>query len=152
VTILQMESIRAFRGAAAFLSVVICMLPLGCKSDATIWATEVRSPDGSWIASARTVQSGGFGSASMDTAVYLKQAGVSGPPTEVLAFSCKGPAARPYVHDDRANAGGTIDLAMKWLTPSHLEVTYDKHPDLYFQAVRMDGIEISVRDLSDAPH
>jgi len=63
--------------------------------------------------------------------------------------SCQGPAPRPYTSDDKANAGGTIDLAMKWLSPSHLEVTYDKHPDLYFQAVKMDGIQISVRDLSD---
>ena len=49
---------------------------------------------------------------------------------------------------DNANAGGTIDLTMKWVTPSHLHVTYDKHPDLYFQTVKYDGISISVQDLS----
>jgi hypothetical protein len=65
----------------------------------------------------------------------------------VLGFSCVGPAARPYVLDN-ANAGGTIDLTMKWLAPSHLHVAYDRHPDLYFQAVKYDGIKITVQDLS----
>ncbi len=49
---------------------------------------------------------------------------------------------------DNANAGGTIDLTMKWVTPSHLQVTYDKHPDLYFHTVKYDGISITVQDLS----
>jgi hypothetical protein len=66
---------------------------------------------------------------------------------EVLAFDCPGPAPRPYVLDN-ANAGGTIDLTMKWVTPSHLQVTYDGHPDLYFQAIRAFGIDVSVQDLS----
>ncbi len=63
-------------------------------------------------------------------------------------FFCEGPAARPYVLDNKANAGGTIDLTMKWTTPSHLEVTYDGHASLDFQVVKMGGIDISVRDLS----
>jgi hypothetical protein len=111
---------------------------------------EVRSPDGLWIASARTIQNGGFGSAHIDTIVYLKQSNVSQPPTEVLGFSCLGPAPRPYVLDN-ANAGGTIDLTMKWITPSHLDVTYDRHPNLSFQVVKYGGINISVRDLSSEP-
>jgi len=41
-----------------------------------------------------------------------------------------------------------MNLTMKWLTPSHLEVTFSGHPDLNFQVVRYAGIEISVRDLS----
>jgi hypothetical protein len=65
-----------------------------------------------------------------------------------LAFSCEGPVPRPYVLDNVANVGGTINLRMKWLTPSHLEVTYSGHPDLYFQAVKVWGIDISVRDVS----
>lgn len=35
--------------------------------------------------------------------------------------------------------------------PSHLDVTYDKHPDLYFQVVKFAGIDISVQDLSSEP-
>ncbi|HYW97725.1 MAG TPA: hypothetical protein VE822_01330 [Candidatus Elarobacter sp.] len=40
---------------------------------------------------------------------------------------------------------------MKWVTPSHLDVTYDRHPNLYFQVVKYSGINISVRDLSSEP-
>ena len=128
----------------------VCLLASGCQDAPTIWMTEVRSPDGLWIASARTIQNGGFGSAHIDTIVYLKQSTVSNRPTEVLRFSCLGPAPRPYVLDN-ANAGGTIDLTMKWVTPSHLDVTYDRHPNLYFQVAKYGGIDISTRDLSSEP-
>jgi hypothetical protein len=83
--------------------------------------------------------------ASIDTVVYLRRTNRSEPPTEVLGLSCHGPAPRPYVLD-KANAGGTIDLTMKWVTPFHLEVTYDNHPDLYFQVVKFGGIDISALD------
>ena len=118
--------------------------------DLTIWKAEVQSPDRLLTASVRTTQNGGFGSARIDTVVYLKQSRGSQPPVEVLAFDCHDPPPRPYVLDD-ANAGGTIGLTMKWLTPLHLQVTYNGHADLYFQAVRALGINISVQDLSTEP-
>jgi hypothetical protein len=130
----------------------ICASVFGCRpsfDDLTVWKAEVRSPDGAWIADAYTIQNGGFGSAHIDTIVYLKQNGGSQPPTDVLAFSYDGPVPRPYVLDNVANAGGTIDLTMKWVTPSHLHVTFDGHPDLYYQVVRAGGINISIQDLSN---
>jgi len=136
--------------AISLIVVAVCVLGSGCQGDPTIWKAEVRSPDGLWIASADTMQTGGFGSAGIYTTVYLKRSKDSGPPTEVLEFSCQGPAPRPYVLDN-ANTGGTIDLTMKWVTPSHLDVTYDKHPDLIFQVVKISGINISVQDLSNGP-
>ena len=137
----------AIRRATLLLTIGVGVSGTGCGNAPTIWKAEARSPDGLWIASVRTVQNGGFGSAHIDTMVYLKQTNRSEPPMEVLGLSCQGPAPRPYVLD-KANAGGTINLTMKWVTPSHLEVTYDNHPDLYFQVVKYAGIEISVRDLS----
>jgi hypothetical protein len=139
---------RTFRFKAISLAIFAAIiLACGCKDAPTIWKAEVRSPDGLWIVTVRTVQNGGFGSAAIDTVVYLRQSNGSQPPVEVLALGCPGPAPRPYVLSD-ANAGGTIDLTMKWVTPSHLLITYDKHPNLYFQAVKLDGISISVQDLS----
>jgi hypothetical protein len=129
----------------------VCVSSFGCHDAPTIWTAEARSPDGLWIASARTIQNGGFGSAHIDTIVYLKSAKDSNPSREVLGFSCDGPAPRPYVINNVANAGGTINLTMKWVTPSHLNVMYDKHPDLYFQVVKFAGIDISVQDLSSEP-
>jgi hypothetical protein len=126
----------------------------GCRTntgDLTIWKSELRSPDGLWIASARTIQNGGFGSADIETIVSLRQSRVSQPSVDVLVFACQGPAAAPYELSN-ANAGGTIDLTMKWLSPRHLHVTYDKHPDLLFQAIKAFGtITISAQDLPREP-
>jgi hypothetical protein len=138
----------AVRNAISFIILGFCLYGTGCAPP-TVWNAEVRSPDGHSIAVARTVQNGGFGTASIDTTVYLKSTQFSNPPAQVLGFSCQGPVPRPYVLDNVANAGGTINLTMKWLTSSHLEVTYNgRNGSLDFQVVKIRGIEISVRDLS----
>ena len=133
----------------------IFVLVFGCRptlDDLTVWKGELRSPDGSWIASARTIQNGGFGSADIETIVYLNQNIASRPQTEVLGFDCRGPVPRPYVLDNVANAGGTINLTMKWVTPSHLDVTYNGDAGtLDFQVVKLAGIDISVQDFSREP-
>ena len=47
-----------------------------------------------------------------------------------------------------------MNLNMKWLTPTHLEVTYGAsakpgdHVNLDFQVVKCGGIDISVREVS----
>ena len=124
----------------------------GCvsKDDLTVWKAEALSPDGKWIASADTVQNGGFGSADISTSVYLRRAGDSRPPVRVLEFSCQGPMPHPYVLDNAANAGGSIHLALKWLDQSHLHVSYDEHPKLLFQAVTLQDVSITIADFSIA--
>lgn len=124
-----------------------CLLELNCAAP-TVWKAEAPSPDAHWIAIARTVQSGGPGNAWIITSVSLQQASASPQPVSVLEFSCQGPVPRPYVLDNVANAGGTINLTMRWVTPTHLEVSYSGNPDLYFQAVKYAGIDISVRNAS----
>ena len=95
------------RNAVSLIVIGICILGVGCqKGYKTIWKAGVRSPDGLWLANAETVQNGGFGSAAIQTSVYLKRVNVSEPPTQVLGFWCQGPAPRPYVLDNNANAGG----------------------------------------------
>jgi hypothetical protein len=117
----------------------------GCGSSNTIWREDLRSPDGLWVASADAVQNGGFGSASIQTQVHLEKSNGSKPRKEVLGFSCEGPAARPYVLDNIANKGGTIDLEMKWVSPSHLEVTYNGRASINLQVPNYDGVEVSLR-------
>jgi hypothetical protein len=39
-------------------------------------------------------------------------------------------------------------LKMSWLTPSHLEAGYTKHPPIDFQVVQSGGIDVSVKHLS----
>jgi hypothetical protein len=71
------------------------------------------------------------------TIVSLKRAKISEAPTEILLFA----------HDQNAQFN-TINLKMNWLSPSHLEVTFNNYPTIDFQAIKCAGIDISVQDLS----
>jgi hypothetical protein len=127
------------RKATSLITLGVCVLGSGCRSVGvrTVWSAEARSPDGLWIASARTEQHSGFGSAGVETIVCLKRTTDSLPPRDVLGF-----------FHDPSNQSPTINLTMRWATSSHLDVTYSGRADLNFKAVKYAGIEISVRDLS----
>jgi hypothetical protein len=128
-----------------------CLFYSGCEGPATIWKEEVRSPDGAWTAIGLTEQQGGPGNAWCGTTVSLKRTNVSESPMEIVGITCLGANGQAYTLDNTANAGGTIGLQMKWLDPSHLEVTYDKRlaGELYFQVVKTSGLDIAVRDISE---
>lgn len=116
-------------GSAIFFS--------GCRGDVqTVWSAQVRSPDGKWIAIGRTDQHGGPGNAAVVTGVFLAPA--LKPSDEHLMLNFFG---------DFPKDKGGISLTMQWLTPSHLQVTFNRHPDLNYQVVKYGDIEISVRDL-----
>lgn len=132
---------------------LICLFLCGCRADPppTIWKSDLRSPDNKWIATAFTIQNGGFGSASIDTVVELKSVSGTvnaGKPYEVLAFNCYGPAARAYTLSDE-NRGGTIHLDMRWTNPTHLAVTYDGRADVNLQVVRLADVNISLAVVTD---
>ena len=118
------------------------------KDDLTVWKTEVASPDQRWVATADTVQNGGFGSAHITTSVYLHKVGDSRPPATILALSCQGPIPHPYALDNVANAGGSVHLSLKWLDPVHLHVGYDAHPTVVFRAAQFQDVTVSVVELS----
>jgi hypothetical protein len=90
------------------------------------------------LASARTVAQSGFGTGYIGTIVYLNRTEGSQTKMEILGLS------------DESEAPGATIVEMKWLTPTHLELTYKGHRTLEFQAVKCDGVDISVRDLSSA--
>lgn len=96
-----------------FISLRLCILGVGCQNAATTWSAEARSPDGRWLATARTQQWGGPGTAYDATTVYLKQVKASRAPTEVLVFS---------------HEYATMNLKMEWQAPTHLDVTYGPNP------------------------
>ena len=130
----------AIRKAISLIIMGVCVLGCGCQDVETTWLVDARSPDGRWLATARRVENGGFGTGATQTMVYLKRINDPKPPEAVLSFwHDASPASQP---------GGTIHLTMKWETPSHLDVTYDGHASLGFQVVKYGGIDISVRDLS----
>jgi hypothetical protein len=115
-----------------------CILGLSsCSSQDTIWTTEAPAPDGRWVATASTVEISGFGTGDIETDVFLKWAKGSKGSEHILGF----------VHDPRS-ASKTINLSMTWVTPSHLDVTYDGHPTVDLQVVKYGDVDISLRDLS----
>lgn len=122
------------------LVLLVCVSTLGCReAPTTTWSAQSRSPDGSWLAIARSEQGGGLGGAYDVTTVSLKRVNGPQPPTQVLLFSHEYP---------------TMNLKMEWLAPTHLNVTYGPsarpgdHADLNFQAVKCAGVDISIRALS----
>jgi hypothetical protein len=128
------------------LIVGLCIWGSGCQDVATTWSAEVPSPGGHWLATARSQQWGGPGTAYDATTVFLKPSKGTQPPTQVLAFS---------------HQYATMYLKMDWITPTHLDVTYaastrpNDHVSLDFQAVKCDDVEITVREIpsgtSNAP-
>jgi hypothetical protein len=122
-----------------FFCMLLCIgVGFGCRKGVeTIWAAEIKSPDGQWLAKAQTDQRSGFGTDGAVTAVYLQPSNGARPPVQVLSFS-----------QNQNAQTSLIDLKMKWVDGKHLEVSYKEHPNLDFQAVRYAGIDISVRDLS----
>jgi len=134
---------RELLKSVLFLVLAACALMCGCseayKEGGTTWTAEARSPDGLWLATARSQQWGGPGTAYDATRVYLKWIRGSQPPIQILGFS---------------HQYATMNLKMEWLTPKHLHVSYGPSArpgdqvSLEFQAVKCAGIDISVRDLS----
>jgi hypothetical protein len=123
------------------LTIATCLLASGCQDDSakTTWSAETKSPDGDWLAIARSQQWSGPGNAYDATTVSLKRTSGDTTPIKVLDFD----------HDY-----ATMDINMKWLTPTHLEVMYGAsslpgdHVNVNFQAIRCAGIDISLRDIS----
>lgn len=110
----------------------------GCKGTQTIWSAEARSPDGKMIATARTSANGGFGvSGAPATFVYLNWTAGSQSPTEVFSV------------DNQSDRADDAQVGIKWLSPNRLELTYvARHQNISFQAIKFDGVEIFVRDVS----
>lgn len=126
--------------AGSLVGMSLCAIFTGCSPDVrTVWSTEVPSPDGRYVATARTLVHGGPGTAGIETGVYLRQSGRQ-PLDIVLGFSRPEPNATT----------GSIDLTINWLDPNHLEIAFRTRPELYFQAIKYQGIVISVRDSSKA--
>lgn len=132
---------RAIRRAVCLIIISVCFLGLsGCWREGvqTIWSAEARSPDGSWLANARTEQYGGFGTGRVETDVYLKWIRGSQAPKLILMF----------FHDPN-DAPRPIALSMKWITPSHLDVAFNGRAKVDFQVVKYGDVDISLHDLSD---
>lgn len=125
------------RTSQAALLVCSTCYALGCSEDPTIWSSEVRSPNGQWVAYAHTVRHGGFGTAGVETLVELRLQSGLRDKIQILAF---------------ADGGDFMNLRMFWLSPSQLHVTYADDPSmLYFQVVKTSGVDVTVSDVDPHP-
>lgn len=116
----------------------LCLIFASCHDGVTTWSTELKSPNGQWVADAQSRQWTGPGTAYDATTVYIRNAS-SSKHIQVVAFS---------------HQYATMNLKMKWLTPTHLQIEYGPsgragdRVDLDFQIARVSGIDISVEQLS----
>lgn len=121
---------------ACFVVATFALLISGCEfSVRTVWSTQVKSPDGQWIASGRSELHSGPGNAAIQTGVYLKRTDSSSPEETVLLF-----------FDQTSGSKGTVRAKISWLSPSHMEVTLSGHPNLDVQVIRYAGIDISIEE------
>jgi hypothetical protein len=129
-------------GMAAVTAVLSVLILLGCNDGRTTWSEEVRSPDGRWLATAKSQEWGGPGTAYDGTSVYLQWAKRPQTAVKVLSFS------HNYL---------TMDLRLVWVNPNHLHVTYGPNPkagdhvSVVFQAVKYGDVEISLEPASVEP-
>lgn len=123
-----------------FLVVVGTIFGAACDRSENIWSAQAKSPDGKVIAVAQAVlRNKGLSVVSgIDTNVYLNWAGDTRPPMLVLNFA------------DGSDSPSDTAVDMTWLTPTHLQLTYKGNRIVGFQAVKWAGIDISVRDLTEA--
>ena len=115
------------------VSLCACLWLVGCKNAPT-WSAESKSPDQKMIAKAETVDNGGFGTGFTQTAVFLNWANGSQKPKLILSFS-GGP-----------NVPGGMNVGINWISNAHLELVYNGARPIDFEAVRCDGIDITVRN------
>jgi hypothetical protein len=132
-------------GASARATVVLSVLGLsltlaGCGPDAaSVWSGEAKSPSGRWVSTATTTQNGGPGTASVDTAVYLRWSASSAPPTLILGLS-----------NETAYPVGVTAVRMTWLTEDRIDLGYCEGT-VGFQAIQAGGsVGITVHRLTEA--
>ena len=126
--------------AAAYKSASLLIIVLGfltsCKNSERTWSAEAKSPDGKIIATAETLEPGGWGTgAPAETYVSINWTSGSQSSTEIFSFN-SGP-----------NEPRGMDIGLTWLTPKHLELTYKGHPSIDFAAIKWQEVVISARNL-----
>jgi hypothetical protein len=72
------------RAAILLFTVIIALGLSACGGEATIWSTQLKLPDGRWLARAETIESSGFGTGSLETSVDLKTNGPQAPETVLM--------------------------------------------------------------------
>ncbi len=114
--------------AAVCVGVSLC----GCAKERPVWSTQIPSPDGERRAVAETFVQNGPGANYGETIVHIERgSGREQYSSEVLAV---------------ADAGKSLGLSMKWLSPTRLLIVIKEDPRyLEYQVVKTLGVDIALR-------
>lgn len=133
------------RLAASLFAFAVASLLVGCRYDPTVWKEDYRAPDGAWIARVRTDQWGGFGSAYVATTVSLVRVDGTynkGEAFDILSYPGGGMIPKTYVLSaDNADR----DLQLRWLTPTHLEVTHLSSVEPNLEVIRFGNVDVTFK-------
>jgi hypothetical protein len=113
--------------AIAALSITL----LGCGPK-TMWSTTAVSPDGKWIAGARTQMWSGPGNATVASTVNLVRAHDSHDPADIVSYLEGAKSPRPQI---------------EWRSANDLVVRVPNPADLNLQVIKFADIRISVEPL-----
>jgi hypothetical protein len=117
----------------------------GCRYDPAVWRYELTSPDGAWVATARTDQWGGFGTAWVETTVSLRRVNGTlnrGKPFDIFSYPNGGRIPKTYV---LSNENADENLYMAWLAPTHLQIDRLGDIDPYLEVIRFSTVDVSFR-------
>ncbi|MDQ2840656.1 MAG: hypothetical protein M3Y72_06380 [Acidobacteriota bacterium] len=107
-----------------------------CKNTERTWSAQTKSPDGRYVVTAETLRPGGWGTgAPAQTTVDLNYTSGHQSSSEILTFV------------DGPDEPDGMNVGIKWLSPTQLELTYRGHPTIEFQAVKCYGVDISTREV-----
>jgi hypothetical protein len=152
ITAMTFRVLSGVRFASCVLIFAALAMAFGCRGyDPIVWKKDIPSPDGAWIATARTDQWGGFGSAWVETTVSVRRVNGTvnrGKPFDIFSYPGGGMVPKTYVlSDDNADK----NLQMTWVSPTHLQICHRSaiEPDL--EVVRLADLDISFQLNSAQP-
>ena len=122
------RSLGVLRGLAL---ATLCTMLVGCNPK-TVWSTKAVSPDGEWIAGARTQTWSGPGIATAASSVYLVRARDPGKPKDIVSYMEGDTTPRPQI---------------AWRSSNELVVYVPYPDDLNLQAIKFADIRILVEPI-----
>jgi hypothetical protein len=149
MTVMTIASRLTARMISAATGVAALAMLSGCHNDPTVWEKDVLAPGGAWVATARTRQWGGFGSAWVETTVSLRKLNGTvnrGKPFDILSYP-SGMISKAYV---LSNENADTDLQLAWSGPTHLQIYHRSDVNLDL-VVRFADIDISFWQGSSQP-
>jgi hypothetical protein len=134
------RTVRFVLRSGALVVLLFFLSTVSCRNTERTWSAEAKSPDGRYVVTAETLRPGGWGTgAPAQTTVDLNY--TSGHQGSAEIFTFVGGPDEP----DGMNVG------IKWLSPTQLELTYKGNPTIEFQAMKCRGVDISSREADNRP-